>query len=90
MKVNTKSEKKSLFDQATARLKSGSCLIGTNVASLADKDGVINCAEKIQLTNMQSSEAPSRRWGASLERIFVSWICKAQLIKGLCQLVMRH
>ena len=38
----------------------------TNAASPADKDVIINCAEKIQLTNMRASEAPSRRQGASL------------------------
>ena len=31
---------------------------GTNVASPADKDGVNNCAEPIQPTNMRASEAP--------------------------------
>ena len=62
----------------------------TLVASLADKDSVVICAEHIQLTNMQASEALSRRRGASLESIFVSWICRAQLITGLCQLVMRR
>ena len=61
---------------------------GTYIASPADKDGVINCAEQIQLTNMRASEAPSRRRGASLESIFVCWICEAQLITGLCQLLM--
>ena len=40
--------------------------IGPNVASPADKEGVINCAKQIQLTNMQTSEAPSRRRRASL------------------------
>ena len=61
----------------------------TTVASSADKDVVINCAEQIQLTNMQASEALSRRQGASMASIFVRWICKAQLITGLCQLVMQ-
>ena len=42
---------------------------GTNVASPADKDGVINCAEQIQLTNMGASEAPSWRRGPSLVSI---------------------
>ena len=64
--------------------------IGTNVASSADKDGVIDCAKQVQLTNIRASEAPSRRRGASLASIFVSWICKAQMITGLCQLVMRR
>ena len=64
--------------------------IGTNVALPADKDCVINGAEQIQLTNVQASEAPSQRRGASLARIFVSWICEAQLISGLCQLVMQR
>ena len=64
--------------------------IGTNVASPADKDGVINHAEQIQLTNMQASEAPSWRRGASLASIFVNRIWEAQLITGLCQLVMRR
>ena len=63
---------------------------GTNVASPADEDGVINCTEQIQLTNRRASEAPSRRRGASLASIFVSWIGEAQLITGLCQLVMRR
>ena len=62
--------------------------IGTNVASPAD--GVINCAEQIQLTNVRVSEAQRRRRGASLVSIFVSWICETQLITGLCQLVMRR
>ena len=60
----------------------------TNIASTVDKDTVINCAEQIQLTNMQTSEAPSRRRGVLLASIFVSWICEAQSITGLCQLVM--
>ena len=50
----------------------------------------INCAEQIQLTNMRAIEAPSRRRGASLASIFISWICKAQMIPGLCQLVMQR
>ena len=37
-----------------------------------------------------TSEAPSWRQGASLASIFVSWIFKAQLITGLCQLLMIH
>ena len=65
-------------------------LIGTYVASPADQDGVINCGEQIQLTNKRASEAPSWMRGASLASICVSWICKAQLITGLCQLVMRR
>ena len=28
---------------------------------LADKDGIINCAEEIRLTEMRASEAPSIR-----------------------------
>ena len=63
-----------------------SCLlaqIGTNVASPADKDGVIDCVEQIQLTNMRASEAPSRRQGTTLASIFIRWIFKAQLITGL-------
>ena len=40
--------------------------IGTNVAHQADKDGLINCVEQIQLTNMQAREALSRRQRASL------------------------
>ena len=62
---------------------------GTNVASTADKYGVINCAEQTQVTNIRASEAQSRRRGASLASIFVGWICKAQLITSLFQLVMR-
>ena len=63
---------------------------GTYVASPADKDGVHNCVEQIQLTNVRASEAPRRRRGASLVSIFVSWICETELIAGLCQLVMRR
>ena len=40
--------------------------IGTNVASPADKEGVINSAEQIQMTNRQASEAPSQRQRVSL------------------------
>ena len=50
----------------------------------ADEDGVINHAEQ---KNIRANEAPSRRQGVSLASIFFSWICKAQLITGLCQLV---
>ena len=52
---------KSIFDQCE-----------TNVASPADKDGVINCAEQIKLTNIRANEALSQRQGASLASIFVS------------------
>ena len=55
-------------------------MIGTNVASPADKDGVINCAEQIQLTNMLASKAPRLRLRDLLAQIFVSLICLAQLI----------
>ena len=34
---------------------------GTYASSPADKDGIINCAEQIQLTEMQAIEAQSRR-----------------------------
>ena len=52
------------------------CVFGTNVASPADEEGVIDCAEQIQLTEMQASEAPSSRQGASLASIFDSWLCE--------------
>ena len=54
--------------------------ISTNVANPINKDDINGDAEEIQLTNMQASEAPRRWRGASLASIFVSWICKAQLI----------
>ena len=60
-------------------------MFGTNVANLTDEDDIIGDSEKIQLTNMRASGAPSRRRGASLASIFVSWICKESPIIGLCQ-----
>ena len=64
--------------------------IGTSVSSLADKDGVVDCAEQIQLTEIQASEASSRRRGALLAIISVSRICKKLSLTGLGQLVTRH
>ena len=58
--------------------------IGTNVANPIDKDNIISDAKQIKLTNMQACGAPSRREGAPLASIFVSWICKESPIIGLC------
>ena len=44
-----------------------------NVALPANKDGVIGCAKQIRLTEMQASEAPSRRRGASLASMSVKY-----------------
>ena len=41
-----------------------------------DFDHIIDDFEKIQLSNMRAFGAPSRRQGAPLACIFVSWICQ--------------
>ena len=58
---------------------------GTKVANPIDEDNIIGDAEQIQLTNMRASGAPSRRQGAPLASIFVSWICEESPIIGLHQ-----
>ena len=49
--------------QSTARLKSDSCLIGTNIANPMDEGDIIGDVEQIQLTNMQASAVELRARG---------------------------
>ena len=41
--------------QSTARLKSDSCLVGTNIANPMEEGDIIGNAKQIQLINMQAS-----------------------------------
>ena len=49
--------------------------IGTSISSPAVQDGIMNCAEQIQLTEMRASKAPSHRpkhlWPSDLQGIVI-------------------
>ena len=62
--------------------------IGTNVSSPADKDRIIECAKLIRLTEMQATEAPTRRRspfygvGRTFTRIQLNNLCRSN-VKGM-------